>query len=149
MRSVTNETAGDYDLQLELRDLVCLAVVGDHVRWVLRGDGATELGDWLSGATRDWRAWADQVARQLAASGVPPDARVRSLAKDISVHWVPPGWLEAREARQLIDDRLASVAGWAGHRRSQATGASAELLDEICSGLQAQLQARRDVAPLT
>jgi len=28
-------------------------------------------------------AWADQVAKQLAASGIPPDGRVRSLAPDV------------------------------------------------------------------
>ena len=149
MRTGATEAAGDYDLQLELRDLVSLAVVGDHVRWVLRGDDAGELVDWLHDAVAQWRTWADQVARQLAASGVAPDARVRSLAKDIPVHWVPGGWLEAGEARRLVDDRLSSVAQWACHRRAQATGASAELLDVICTGLQTQLQERRDVAPLT
>jgi hypothetical protein len=143
------ESAGDYDLQLELRDLLCLAVVGDHVRWVAKGDDVAELVQWLGGAAVEWRAWADQVAKQLAASGVAPDARVRSLAKDIPVHWVPSGWLEADTARQLVFDRLTSVAGWAGHRRAQATGAAAELLDVVCSGLEAQLQERREIVPLT
>lgn len=147
MRTGATEAAGDYDLQLELRDLVSLAVVGDHLRWVLRGDDAEELVDWLSAAGAQWRAWADQVARHLAAAGVAPDARVRSLAKDIPVHYVPSGWLEAGEGRRLVDDRLSSVARWACDRRAQATGASAELLDVICSGLQAQLQERRDVDP--
>jgi len=149
MRTRATEGAGDYDLQVELRDLVSLAVVGDHLRWVLRGDDAEELVDWLGGAIAQWRTWADQVARQLAEAGVAPDARVRSLAKDIQVHWVPEGFLEAGEARRLVDDRLSSVAEWACHRRTQATGAAAELLAAICSGLQAQLQERRDVAPLS
>ena len=149
MRTVTDETAGDYDLQLELRDLLCLAVVGDHVRWVLRGDDAGELGDWLRGAIPTWRAWADQVARHLAASGVAPDGRVRSLAKDVHAHYVPRGWLETGEAQRLVSDRLTSVARWACYRHAQATGASAELLAVICSGLEAQLRERRDVAPLS
>jgi hypothetical protein len=149
MRTRAEETAGDYDLQLELRDLLCLAVVGDHVRWVVRGEDAAELVEWLCGAVVEWRAWADQVAKLLAASGVAPDARVRSLAKDIAVHWVPSGWLEAGRAQQLLLDRLTSVAGWAGHRRAQATGAAAELLDVVCAGLEAQLQERREIVPLT
>ena len=104
--------------------------------------------EWLGGAVVEWRAWADQVAKQLAASGVAPDARVRSLAKDVAVHWVPSGWLEADKARQLVLDRLTSVADWAGYRRAQATGAAADLLDVVCSGLEAQLQERREIVPL-
>ena len=68
-------------LQQELRDLICLAVVADHVRWVLTDDD--ELGDWLRDAAGRWRQWADRVATQLAASGVAPDGRVRSLVRDI------------------------------------------------------------------
>ena len=68
-------------LQHQLRDLVCLAVVGDHVRWVLTDDD--ELGDWLAEAAAQWRGWAEQVAAQLVTSQVAPDGRVRSLAKDI------------------------------------------------------------------
>jgi hypothetical protein len=35
------------ELQCQLRDLLCLAVVGDHIRWVLAGDETTELaGGW-------------------------------------------------------------------------------------------------------
>ena len=132
--------AREDDLQQELRDLVCLSVVGDHVRWVLRGDDATELADWLGGAITEWRTWADAVAKQLAASGVAPDARVRSLARDVPLNWVPDGWLDADEARLLVRDRLATVAGWACYRRSQATGSRAELFDVICRGLQTQLE---------
>ena len=40
-------------LQHELRDLICLAVVADHLRWVLTDDD--ELGDWLAEAAREWR----------------------------------------------------------------------------------------------
>lgn len=70
--------------QEELRDLLCIAVVGDHVRWGLTGDDITEFAQWLSGATGQWRAWADQVATRLVALGVAPDGRVRSLAKDVA-----------------------------------------------------------------
>jgi hypothetical protein len=64
-----------------LRDLVCLSVVGDHVRWVLRDDD--ELGEWLAEAVGRWRLWADQIATQLRAAGIAPDGRIRSLLKDI------------------------------------------------------------------
>ena len=89
----------DRELQEELRDLLALAVVGDHVRWVLVGDEAGELADWLAGAVPQWRALADQVARHLVTLGVAPDGRVRALAKDIPFNWVPDGWLQADEAR--------------------------------------------------
>jgi hypothetical protein len=102
-----------------------------------------ELGDWLAEATGQWRGWAEQVARQLVASEVAPDGRVRSLAKDLPLNWVPEGWLSGDDARRLIAQRLALVAEWARYRHSQAKGADAELLDLVASGLEAQLRARR------
>jgi hypothetical protein len=134
------------ELQRELRDLLTLAVVGDHVRWVLTGADASEFADWLGDAIVEWRAWADQVAKLLVASGVAPDGRVRSLAEDLTLNWVPDGWLEADEGRRLLGDRLRRVAGWACYRRSHATGRRAAVLDVICSGLQAQLRSRPDLA---
>ena len=134
------------ELQRELRDLLSLAVVGDHVRWVTTGDEAAELSDWLADAVVQWRAWADQVAKHLVTLGVPPDGRVRSLAKDIPLNWVPDGWLPADEARRLVADRLRTVAGWARHRRSQGVDpAVAQLLDTVCDGLEAQVRVREDV----
>jgi hypothetical protein len=79
----------------------------------------------------------------LVASDVAPDGRVRSLAKDIPLNWVPEGWLSRSDARHLIVARLTLVADWARHRHSQAKGAQAELLDRVASGLEAQLRARR------
>lgn len=137
--------AREDDLQLELRDLACLAVVGDHLRWVLTGEDAAELVDWLGSAVADWRAWADRVAEQLAASGVAPDGRVRSLAKDIPLNWVPAGWLTADEGRRLVASRLATVTQWSRHRRSQAAGAAADVLEVVASGLQAQRQRRQEI----
>jgi DNA-binding ferritin-like protein len=137
--------AEENQLQRQLRDLICLAVVGDHVRWVVTGDD--ELVDWLAQATGEWRKWADRVAKQLTASGVAPDGRVRSLAKDISLNWVPDGWLSADQAQRLVSERLAVVAGWARSRHSLAYGADAELLEVVSEGLEVQLRARRNIAP--
>lgn len=129
------------ELQEELRDLLDLAVVGDHVRWVVVGDEAGELADWLAEAGPQWRALADQVSRHLVTLGVAPDGRVRSLAKDIPVHWVPEGWLRADEARRLIAYRLRTVGGWACYRRSQATDPdTVRLLDAVCSHLEGQVE---------
>src|SRR6266516_2014563 len=130
------------ELQRQLRDLICLAVVGDHVRWVLTDDN--ELGDWLSEAVGQWRGWADRVATQLVASDVAPDGRVRSLAEDIPLNWVPEGWLSGDDARRLIAERLALVAEWARYRHSQAKDADAELLDLVAAGLEAQLRAQQE-----
>lgn len=125
------------ELQRELRDLQCLAVVGDHVRWVLTGDEAAELAEWLTDAVARWRALADQVAKHLVTLGVAPDGRVRSLAKDIPLNWVPNGWLRADEAHRLVADRLRVVAGWARYRLSQAADPdTVQLLDAVCSGLE-------------
>jgi starvation-inducible DNA-binding protein len=130
------------ELQGQLRDLLSLAVVGDHARWVLVGEDATEVGEWLADATPQWRALADRVAKRLVAIGVAPDGRLRSLAKDISLHWVPDGWLPADEARRLLADRLRMLADWACYRLSQATDPETEtLLDTVCSTLKAQANA--------
>lgn len=124
------------ELQRELRDLLCLAVVGDHVRWVLVDDDG-ELAEWLADAVPEWRALADRVAERLVALGVPPDGRVRSLAEDISVHWVPDGWLNREQAERLLADRLHGVSSWARLRRSQATdGETAQLLEAVAAGLE-------------
>jgi hypothetical protein len=126
------------ELQQELRDLICLAVVADHVRWVLTDDD--EFGEWLAAAAAQWRQWADQVATQLAASRVAPDGRVRSLVRDIPWNWVPDGWLSGKKGRRLITQRLALVTEWARYRQSEAEGGDRELLDLVATGLDAQLR---------
>jgi starvation-inducible DNA-binding protein len=124
------------ELQRELRDLLCLAVVGDHIRWVLTDDDG-ELAEWLAEAVPEWRALADQVAKRLVALGVAPDGRVRSLAEDIPLSWVPEGWLRRDEAERLLADRLHVVASWARVRRSQAPDPdTAQLLDTVSTGLE-------------
>ena len=141
MSTQSDRWVDENTLQHQLRDLICLAVVGDHVRWVLTDDD--ELGDWLAEAGPQWRGWAEQVAARLVASQVAPDGRVRSLAEDIHLNWVPDGWLSGEAARPLIAERLARVAGWARYRHSQAEGADAELLGSVAAGLEAQLRTRR------
>jgi hypothetical protein len=132
------------ELQRQFRDLLCLAVVGDHLRWVLTDDGNGDLADWLTRASGTWRDWADQVGSRLRASGFAPDGRVRSLAEDIPLNWVPDGWLTADAARRLLVERLLTVAEWARYRRSQTSGEHADVLDVICTGFAAQLQALRE-----
>jgi starvation-inducible DNA-binding protein len=140
------QDAAAYELQCELRDLLSLAVFGDHVRWVLTGDDATKLAEWLADAIQQWRAWADRVARHLVTMGVAPDGRVRSLVKDIPLNWVPDGWLRGDVARQLVDDRLHTVLGWARDRRSQAADLDVRrLLDALSADLEGQLRALEDV----
>jgi hypothetical protein len=129
------------ELQEQFRDLLSLAVVGDHLRRVLTDDADGELSAWLAEASSMWRAWADLVAAELAASGIAPDGRVRSLARDIPLNWVPAGWIDAARARRLVADRLATVGEWARYRRSQNEGARARVLDVVCSGFEAQLRA--------
>jgi hypothetical protein len=130
------------ELQRQLRDLICLAVVGDHVRWVLRDDDEL-FGDWLAEAIDKWRLWADRVAARLVAAGIAPDGRIRSLVKDLPLNWVPDGWLSSDDARGLIAERLALVAEWARYRQLHATSADVELFDLVAAGLEAQLHAQR------
>lgn len=133
MTAIARDEAAE--LQGELRDLLSLAVVGDHVRWVLVDDDG-ELAEWLADAVPKWRALADRVAERLVELHVPPDGRVRSLAEDIPAHWVPNGWLNREQAERLLADRLHVVASWARLRRSQATdGETAQLLEAVAAGL--------------
>jgi hypothetical protein len=75
------------------------------------------------------------------ALGVAPDARVRSLAKDIPTNWVPDGWLQLDDARQLLGDRLGRIASWARDRRLYAEDIETErLLETLCSGLETQVE---------
>ena len=111
---------GAAELQRELRDLLCLAVVGDHIRWVVVGDGGG-LAEWLADTVPEWRALADQVARHSVTLGVPPDGRLRSLAEDIPLNWVPNGWLRRQDAERVLAHRLHIVASWARLRASLAT----------------------------
>jgi starvation-inducible DNA-binding protein len=134
-----DQTAIANELQEELRDLLCLAVVGDHVRWVLTGEEVAVLAQWLVDSVAQWRVWADQVATRLVGLGVVPDGRVRSLAKDIPFNWVPDGWLDLDEARQLVGERLSRVVGWAQTRSSQVSDPETDrLFGSVYAGLEAQ-----------
>ena len=131
------------ELQHQLRDLLCLAVVGDHVRWVVVDDDG-ELAAWLAQAVPAWRALADEVAKQLVARGMPPDGRVRSLAEDIPLNWVPDGWLRADHARRLLDVRLHIAASWARQRQAEASDpGSAQLLETVSAALDGFVGASR------
>jgi hypothetical protein len=69
--------------------------------------------------------------------GVAPDGRVRALAQDIPLNWVPDGWLRADEASRLLAARLTSQAEWARYRRSQALDPdTVRLLERVCTSLE-------------
>ena len=147
MTGHSDQTAIVDELQGELRDLLCLAVVGDHVGWVLSGDDVAEFAQWLADAARKWRAWADEVAKQLVRLGVAPDGRVRSLAKDVPMNWVPDGWLQLEEAQRLVGNRLNRIAEWARARQSQvADPETRQLFNTVCSGLDAQIASVRSAS---
>ena len=134
---MTRISQGDAaELQLQLRDLLSVAVVGDHIRWVLDDDD-DDLAEWLAAAVPEWRALAERVAERLVELGVPPDGRVRSLAEGVSVHWVPAGWLSREQAERLIEDRLHVLSSWTRLRRAQATDReTSRLLDAVAAGLE-------------
>jgi DNA-binding ferritin-like protein len=110
--------------------------VGDHVRWVLV-DRDAELAEWLAEAVPEWRALAERVAERLVALGVPPDGRLRALAEDIHLNWVPAGWLSREQVESLIAHRLRIVSAWAGLRQSEAAdGETAQVLQAVAAGLE-------------
>lgn len=141
--SVSGESVsggGAIQLQDQLRDLLCLAVVGDHLRWVLRGEQVEDLREWLADAVTEWRRCADQVAQFMITAGIPPDGRVRSLAADIPFNWVPDGWVGPENGAQMVANRLRRVADWTRARGSECSEDQERgLFDNIESCLQAQL----------
>jgi hypothetical protein len=78
----------------------------------------------------------------MVRQDTPPDGRVRALALDIPLNWVPDGWLRTSEALDLMQDRLRRLAAWTEARRSASTGGEDRaLLGEVHGGLEAQLDA--------
>ena len=126
------------ELQAELRDLLCLAVVGDHVRWVTTGDEAAELAEWLADAVARWRALADRVATHLVTLGVAPDGRVRSLAEDIPSELGSRRLASPRRGARTgrppsaHRGRMGPLSAVAGHRDRTLC----RLLDAVCAGLE-------------
>jgi DNA-binding ferritin-like protein len=77
------------------------------------------------------------VAERLVALGVPPDARVRSLAEDIPLNWVPDGWLDREQAERLLAHRLHVLSSSARLRGAQATDReTAQLFEAVAAGLE-------------
>ena len=133
-------------LQDQLRDLLCLAVVGDHLRWVLRGDRTEALASWLRTGTDRWRRGADVVATQMRELEAAPDARVRALARDIPFNWVPEGWMSGSDARRLMADRLKRVVAWTAARASAAAaGNDQNLFRQLADDLGDQSKALADI----
>lgn len=94
-----------HGLQEVFRDLIRLAVVGDHVRWVVIGEGSSELAKWLQETVPQWRDWADALAGYMTKLEIAPDGRVKTLAWDVTRQWVPAGWLTTADARGLLAPR--------------------------------------------
>ncbi len=127
-------------LQEVLRDLLRLAVVGDHVRWVLSGEGSSDFAKWLSEAVSQWRDWAEKLAKYMTKLDIAPDGRVKTLARDATRQWVPVGWLTTAEARGLLLPRLDELIKWTEEQRSTAIGSDdTSPLAEVESGLRTQM----------
>lgn len=135
-------TESSDDVQEELRNLLRLAVVGGHVRWVLKGEGSSDLAAWLWEAVSQWRAWAEVLAERMVQVDVVPDGRVKTLARDITRQWVPPGWLSVGDARNLLVIRLSELI-----ERTKVCGAltaadeDRSQLADLESGLEVQRRA--------
>jgi hypothetical protein len=69
MAKRSEQAATADELQEELRDLLSLAVVGDHVRWVLVGDEVSGMAQWLANAAGQWREYAEQVSNAARGGG--------------------------------------------------------------------------------
>ena len=146
MSQRSHRTVDPQGLQEVFRDLLRLAVVGDHVRWVVVGEGSAELAEWLREVVPQWREWADEVATYMATLEIVPDGRVKTLARDITRQWVPAGWLTATDARGLLAPRVAELIKWTQEQPPRdATSVDPSPLAEVLTGLRAQLRVLRQL----
>ena len=137
-----DKSVGD-DLQEELRDLLCLAVVGDHVRWVLNGERRygiravrlVDAGLTMAGMGRPGRTAANNAGCPSRWSGA-------LTGKGCSNELGPRRMAPTQRGQRLMGDRVNKLAGWALDRRSRtADPETLQLLSVPSSGLETQAAA--------
>ncbi|MGH8935017.1 MAG: Dps family protein [Acidimicrobiia bacterium] len=130
------------ELQSTLVELLDLTLQGKQAHWNVTGPGFRPLHLQLDEMVDEYRAWTDQVAERMAAIGVAPDGRARTVAEDSPLSELSADALADRQVLELFSERLGAAAARIRPRLEHLGGVdlvSQDLLIEIAEGLEKQL----------
>src|SRR5690349_15077162 len=99
-------------LQATLVDLVDLSLVAKQAHWNLVGRQFHDVHLHLDELVETARTYSDKVAERLAAIGVSPDGRARTVAGASAVPEFAAGWVTDRDViRQVFESVDVVVRG--------------------------------------
>ncbi|MEU1627847.1 DNA starvation/stationary phase protection protein [Streptomyces sp. NPDC020096] len=96
-------------LQGALVDLVDLSLVAKQVHWNIVGPRFRPVHLQLDEVVSTARAHSDTVAERASTIGVPPDGRAETVAKTSAIPTVRDGWINDRDAVDVMIAALGAV----------------------------------------
>jgi starvation-inducible DNA-binding protein len=126
-------------LQGALVDLVDLALLAKQVHWNIVGPRFRPVHLQLDEVVSTARTYSDTVAERSAAIGVPPDGRAETVAKTSGVATVKDGWINDKDAVDILIAALAAVIERM-RERIKATEQPDLVTQDIFLGLTAALE---------
>ena len=130
------------DLQSTLVELLDLTLQGKQAHWNVTGPGFRPLHLQLDEMVGEYRVWTDEVAERMAAIGVAPDGRARTVAEDSPLPELPADPLADRLVFELFAERIGATAASVRQRlehMGEVDLVTQGLLIEISEGLEKQL----------
>ncbi|WP_252445902.1 Dps family protein [Pseudonocardia humida] len=97
-------------LQATLVDLVDLSLVAKQAHWNLVGRQFHDIHLHLDELVETARTYSDKVAERLAAIGVSPDGRARTVSAASGVPEFAGGWVSDRDAVRQVFESVDVVA---------------------------------------
>ncbi len=126
-------------LQGTLVDLLDLSLVAKQVHWNIVGPRFRSVHLQLDDVVSTARTYADTVAERASALGVSPDGRAETVAKTSGLETVTDGWINDKDAVDVLTTGLASVIVRV-RERIQATDVPDPVSQDILIGLCADLE---------
>ncbi len=96
-------------LQATLVDLIDLSLVAKQAHWNLVGRHFHDVHLHLDELVDTARKYTDDVAERMAAIGVPPDGRARTVAEKSAVPPFTAGWVSDRDVIAAIFESVDVV----------------------------------------
>jgi starvation-inducible DNA-binding protein len=130
-----NPRAVAEDLQSLLVEVIDLALTSKQANWVLGRSLFDPVRAELDELAADARVWADGFGERLAAMGVPPDGRTRTVAEQARFPSFPAGFVDDAQAVALIlgrlDDIIEECPRWIERLREWDPASESLLLDMV------------------
>ncbi|WP_214403837.1 Dps family protein [Pseudonocardia lacus] len=126
-------------LQATLVDLVDLSLVAKQAHWNLVGRQFHDVHLHLDELVETARSYSDKVAERLAAIGVSPDARTRTVAAASAVPEFAAGWVSDRDVVRRVFESIDVVVRGVRSRIEQTEKAdlvSQDLLIALTAALE-------------